>query len=126
METNVSQDEQDLVGLMAYFYLQNGRPEKAETLLTALDIMVPDQPWTLSTLALAQIRADHADLGLETLDRMAMQGSIDAHFHLMRVQALTALNRNEEADQALNSYLALRKAVPQQADDEPNPARPGN
>ncbi len=116
----MSRDEQDMVGLMAYFYLQNNRPEKAETLLTALDILVPDQPWTLSTLALAQIRAEHADLSLETLDRLAILGQIDARFHLMRVQALTSLNRMTEADEALQSYLDMRNASPK------NPAFAGN
>jgi len=105
---------------MAYFYLQNNRPEKAETLLAALDILVPDQPWTLSTLALAQIRADHADLSLETLDRLAIMGEIDARFHLMRVQALTSLNRHDEADAALQRYLETRQLSPQ------NPELAGN
>lgn len=108
----MSKDEQELVGLMAYFYLQNGRPEKAETLLAALDIMAPDQPSTLSALAFAQIRAGHAQQSLETLDRLAMLGEIDARFHLMRVQALFAQDRNEEAKQSLKSYLALRNRTP--------------
>lgn len=104
----MSQDEQDLVALLAHFYLQNGRPGKAENLLTALDIMVPDRPATLAALAFAQIRANHEELALETLDRLAMLGEIDTRFHLMRMQALSALNRTEEAEVAKANYLAMR------------------
>jgi predicted Zn-dependent protease len=107
----VTQDEQELIGLLAYFYLQNGRAEKAEILLTALDILVPNQTWTLSTLAYAQIRANHPDLSLKTLDRLAMIGRMDAFFHLMRMQALTAQNRPEEAEQARQIYLSLRSGT---------------
>ena len=106
----MSQDEQDLVALLAHFYLQNGRPAKAENLLTALDIMVPDIPATLAALAFAQIRANHEELALETLDRLAMLGEIDTRFHLMRMQALSALNRTEEAEVAKANYLAMRNA----------------
>ncbi len=39
-----------------------------------------------------------------------MQGGVDASFHLIRSQALLALERRDEAAAAMRAYVALRPA----------------
>lgn len=39
-----------------------------------------------------------------------MQGGVDAPFHLIRSQALLALERRDEAAAAMRAYVALRPA----------------
>ena len=48
---------------------------------------------------------------LDTLDRLALQGAMDAAFHLVRAQALQALDRGDGAASAMRAYVALRGAA---------------
>jgi len=105
---HLSQQEQAFLAFLAHVYLQNGKPDKAAVILTALDLAQPNQPQTLAALAAAQIRSDKAQRALETLDRLAMSGGIDAAFHLLRGQALSALGRKDEATLAMQTYLQMR------------------
>ena len=101
-------DTQGFLALLAYVLLQNARPEKAAVLLEALDLIEPEQPRTLRSLAVAQIRSAKPDRALETLDHLAMTGAADATFHLLRAQALQALNRPQEAASAMQNFLSMR------------------
>ena len=110
--------ETEFMDLLAYIYLQNGQPGKAATLLEARDIVFPDDPKALLMLALAQLRCGKFPRALETLDRLALQGGISAAFHLMRAQALQALERNDEAASAMRAYVDAR------VQSEPRPSKP--
>lgn len=66
--------EIELMDLLGYVYLQNNRPDKAAVLLAARDVLAPDHPRTLLTLALAQVRSAKPGRALDTLDRLALQG----------------------------------------------------
>ena len=103
--------EIELMDLLGYVYLQNNRPDKAAVLLAARDVLAPDHPRTLLTLALAQVRSAKPGRALDTLDRLALQGAMDAAFHLVRAQALQALDRGERAASAMRAYVALRGAA---------------
>lgn len=104
-------DEQvSFVELLAYVFLQNARPDKAAALLAALDALMPGRRKALCALALAQIRSAKPRLALETLDRLALAGGIDAAFHLLRAQALGLLARREEASAAMQTYLQMRQS----------------
>jgi len=122
--------QQQMMALLAYFYLQNGRPEKAGALLQALEVLDPGQPRVLGSLVLAQLRSGDAKHALETLDRLAMHGDIDAAFYLMRTLALTSLHRDDEAREAMAHYINLRhhsvnEAVSSVRDNSPSmPSRP--
>lgn len=100
-----------LMDLLAYLYLQHQRPEKAAVLLAARDLLEPGDARTLLALALARLRADQPQRALDTLDRLALLGAIDAPFHLVRAQALHALDRAPEAAAATRAYLAARDAA---------------
>lgn len=97
-----------LMDLLSYIYLRHGLPDKAAVLLAARDLLVPDHPQTLLTLALAQVRARKPERALDTLERLAMIGGIDASFHLVRAQAFQALGQANEAATAMRAHVALR------------------
>lgn len=103
-------DARELLSLLAYVYLENNRPEKSAVLLNALRTLGLADNRQLATLALAQLRAGKSEAALATLDLLAMQGGVDASFHLIRSQALLALERRDEAAAAMRAYVALRLA----------------
>lgn len=105
------EDQQNFLQLLAYVYLQNARPDKAAVVLAALDALAPGQRKVLCALALAQVRSNKAQRALETLDKLALAGGVDATFHLLRAQALGALERKAESAAAMNTYLQLRPAA---------------
>ena len=105
----MTEQEQTFAALMGYVFLQNARPDKAAVVLAALDILAPGQPRTLRALALAQVRSGKYAPALQTLERLAMAGGVDAAFHLLRAQALQALERTQEAAAAMQAYVTLRQ-----------------
>ena len=107
----LSDDGHELIGLLAFVYLQNNRPEKAEILLQALHALGQANPRELTTLALSSLRAGRPDAALEALDALAMQGAVDAPFHLIRAQALHAAHREPEAQAAMRAYVDARTAA---------------
>ena len=104
-------EEQTLLNLLGYVFLQSGRPDKAAVFLTALDVLAPGEPRALRALAMAHLKSDKPQKALDTLDRLAMAGGVDAAFHLLRAQALTKLVRPDEATAAMKSYVHLRQAA---------------
>ncbi|ARP93553.1 tetratricopeptide repeat protein [Bordetella genomosp. 13] len=106
--TTLSADSAELLGLLAYIYLENDRPEKAAVLLSALDALGAAEPRQQVTLALAQLRAGKPETALATLERVALRGAMDAAFHQVRAQALLALDRRPEAAAAMRAYVAMR------------------
>jgi len=105
----------ELMDLLAFVYLQNGLPDKAAVLLAARNILTPDDPRTLLALALAQVRSAKPQRALNTLEQLALLGAMDAPFHLVRAQALQALDRRDEAAGAMRAFVALRNPA------EPSP-----
>lgn len=106
----MNENEKNLVQLLAWAYLQNARPQKAATLLAALDVVAPGQRQVLRTLALALMRSDEPQRALDTLDRMAITGPADAAWHLLRARALSACGRGMEASAAMAACLSARSA----------------
>ena len=100
--------EQTLLQVLGYVLLQHAQPEKASVLLAALTTLSPGQPRVMRMLALSQLRAGKAQRALDTLDELAMTGGADAAFHLLRAQALGALQRPEEAAQSMQAFVQLR------------------
>ncbi|SAI25136.1 Uncharacterised protein [Bordetella ansorpii] len=117
-------DSAELMGLLAYIYLENDRPEKAAVLLAALEALELAEPRQLVTLALAQLRAGKPESALATLERVALRGGMDAAFHLVRAQALLALERQAEAAAAMRAYVAMRASQPGQPADAAAPNTP--
>lgn len=101
----------EFMDLLGYIYLQHQQPGKAAVLLAARDTLAPGDAATLLRLALAQLRSGKAARALDTLDRRALLGALDAPFHLVRAQALQALERPAEAASAMRAYVAQRAAI---------------
>lgn len=101
----------ELMDLLAFVYLQNGLPDKAAVLLAARNVLAPEDPRALLALALAQVRSAKPQRALNTLEQLALLGAMDASFHLVRAQALQALDRREEAAGAMRAFVALRNVA---------------
>ncbi len=112
----MDEQEKNLVMLLAWAWLQNARPQKAATLLAALDVVAPGQRQVLRTLALALVRSDEPQRALDTLDRMAVTGPADAAWHLLRARALAACERREEAGAAMAACLRARQMALRQVE----------
>ncbi|MEG1767081.1 MAG: hypothetical protein RR311_01335 [Comamonas sp.] len=97
----------EFMDLLAYIYLQHGLPDKAAVLLSARDLLAPDNARALLTLALAWVRSAKPRKALEVLERLAILGAMDAQFHLVRAQALQALERHDEAASAMRAYVGM-------------------
>lgn len=100
----------EFLDLLAYIYLQHGLPDKAAVLLLARDLLAPDEPRVLLTLALAQVRSAKPQRALQTLERLAILGAMNIDFHLVRAQALQALQRHAEVASAMRAYVAMLPA----------------
>lgn len=116
-------DSIELMDLLASVYLQNGLPDKAAVLLAARNILAPDDPRALLALALAQVRSAKPQRALSTLDQLALLGAMDPPFHLVRAQALQALDRRDEAASAMRAFVALRN-TPGTTEPSPETAAP--
>lgn len=117
----LSSDAHELLGLLAYIYLEHNRPEKSAVLLQALHSLDLATPREQITLALSLLRAGKPEAALDTLDRLALNGLQDAPCHLIRSQALHALHRRAEAQASMQTYLRLRANT---SVESPQPALP--
>lgn len=100
-----------LLQMLAYIYLRNNRPEKAMTLLQAIDIIDSGERQHLALLALAQQRSGQFEQALQTLARISKDvadESLDASVALIRTQALQALGRTQDAVLSMQTYVQHR------------------
>ncbi len=114
-EAAAARQRAEFMDLLAYIYLQHGLPDKAAVLLSARDLLVPDDARVLLTWALALVRSAKPRKALEILERLAILGAMSAEFHLIRAQALQALERYSEAASAMRAYVALLPVASPQA-----------
>jgi predicted Zn-dependent protease len=103
-------DEHDseLLRLLGMFYMQSARPERAATLYRALARLEPQNPAHAKALAFANLTDGNAVVALEILDSIVAPGEPSAEVHLMRAQALAALNRGEDAQVSMRAFQASR------------------
>ena len=104
----LNSDAHELLGLLAYIYLEHNRPGKSAILLQALHSLGLATPREQITLALSLLRSGKPQAALEALDRLALNGLQNAPCHLIRSQALHALDRRVEAQASMQTYLRLR------------------
>ncbi|KDC79190.1 hypothetical protein L514_1585 [Bordetella bronchiseptica MBORD635] len=83
---------------------------KTVALLAALDALDAIDSQSLLALALGYLHQDEPRMALVTLDKRALRATPDAAGHLVRAQAMQALNRPDDARQAMRDYMALRAA----------------
>ncbi|MCD2512852.1 hypothetical protein [Comamonas endophytica] len=103
----------EFMDVLAYIYLEHGLPDKAAVLLSARNLLAPDDARVLLTWALALVRSGKPEKALQTLERLAMLGAMGAEFHLVRAQALQMLDRQAEAASAMRAHVAMEpRATP--------------
>lgn len=100
-----------LMHLLAYVYLEHHREDKAIVLMQAVEALGQADSRALALLALAQRKANQPEQALLTLDRI-VPDTVDAALapvlHLIRAQALQALDRSDEAYQSMQAYIGGR------------------
>lgn len=106
----MTDDQRDLLALLGYFYLRNARPERAEAVYAALAALESTEPQHRLGLACAQVRTGKAEAALAGLDRLLEMGHVVPMAHLLRAQALVALDRHAEARRAMNAFVAAGAA----------------
>jgi len=107
----VTDDQRDLLALLGYFHLRNARPERAEAVYAALAALEPAEPQHRLGLACAQVRTGKAEAAVSGLDRLLEMGHVLPMAHLLRAQALVALDRHAEARRAMNAFVAAGAAA---------------
>lgn len=101
------------LSVLAHAHRVQGDPARSALLLQAIDHLHPNDGGVLLGLAAAELAAARPQQALSALERLMMAGgaALDGAFHLLRAQALVALDRRDEAQQAMQAALALRRGV---------------
>lgn len=97
--------------VLAYVLMHNGQSEKAAILLEALDALRPGDTRTLLALATAHLRSGAATRALHPLDRLMRDASEPPTAKLLRAQALSLLERPDEARVAMQAFLTATPAA---------------
>ena len=100
----------ELLQLLAHHYQLQRQWSKTVALLAALDALDAIDSQSLLALALGYLHQDEPRMALVTLDKRALRATPDAAGHLVRAQAMQALNRPDDVRQAMRDYMALRAA----------------
>ncbi|CRE13788.1 Uncharacterised protein [Bordetella pertussis] len=100
----------ELLQLLAHHYQLQRQWSKTVALLAALDALDAIDSQSLLALALGYLHQGEPRMALVTLDKRALRATPDAAGHLVRAQAMQALNRPDDARQAMRDYMALRAA----------------
>lgn len=106
----LTQNEQDLLAILAWFYLQNGQSRKALSLIKALQILCPEYPDITLRLALVQTVSDEPLDALNSLSIASFSEETQADFQLLKLQAQVKAGRIEEARDTKQQYISLKKA----------------
>ncbi len=96
--------------LEAKLHLESNSPARALTALDAHDLYFPQQrgrPDIAMLRVEALIRAEHHDLALSLLERLADEFPDDVRSHRMRAGLCLKLHRNREAEHALRQVMRL-------------------
>jgi tetratricopeptide (TPR) repeat protein len=96
--------QSQVLALLGHFYLKQGYAQRAIIVFAALEILEPHNTLHMRAHALACRRAGRLEQALACLDRLALRGSINTPYHLLRAQVLQGLARPQEAALAMRAY----------------------
>lgn len=101
------------LSVLAHAHRVQGDPARSALLLEAIDHLHPSDTGVLLGLAAAELAAARPQQALAALERLMMAGGAASGgaFHLLRAQALVALDRRDEAQQAMRAALDLRRGA---------------
>ncbi|CAM3768513.1 Type III secretion protein [Bordetella sputigena] len=101
----------ELLQVLAFLQLQNGKARDAIALLEACDQAGGCHGRSLILLAYAHLRANAPAKALTVLDRADPPALALPAYRVVRAQALAAAGRHDEARQAMKAYAATRTAA---------------
>jgi tetratricopeptide (TPR) repeat protein len=116
-------EERMLVLLLAFLHLQQGAPQKAETLYGALLALDPQDAEAAKGLGSARLAMGKALEALAVLDTIVGPGEPSALVQLLRARAFARLGQLEDARVAMRAFGALRRAALPPDRRTPAPAR---
>lgn len=102
-------DQQDILWLLAWAWLQHRQPERALPLYRLLHRLLPDNDRILHGLSMTLLQVGEADAALPMLDNAIRSERGSAMTWLLRGRALSALGRMPEAARAMRMYAGLRR-----------------
>jgi regulator of sirC expression with transglutaminase-like and TPR domain len=106
--TLIPQRYRDMLKLLGYIYLQNGKTEKAAILFAAVHAVDPLDQSAAESLAYAYLRSGAADKALRVVDHFGEQFPVSALSHLLRSQALGATGHKAEAARSMRKFVLAR------------------
>jgi tetratricopeptide (TPR) repeat protein len=96
-------------------FLRSGNLERAEANFRRALELAPSSVQELTNLAAVELRLERPAAALERLDRAVRLDPRDVHVLFNRAQALDALGRTREAEEAWRRYLAVARWRPEEA-----------
>ncbi|MBG0775396.1 MAG: tetratricopeptide repeat protein [Desulfovibrionaceae bacterium] len=108
----LTRDERDVLQVMGYVYLRNGKDEKALALFEGLEAIDPGDAHTERSLAYVHLRAGRAEEALAAAQKalaIAPKAPENWTMHLVRSRALLALDRSDESRAAAAAFLTFRR-----------------
>lgn len=116
----LSDDQHDLLRLLGFVYLQNGKPQPAATLFHALHLLDPTDSSITRSLACAYVRSGKAEEALTLLDALLQHGDTSSLTYLLRAQAFSFMGHLAEAARAMRFFVQARthEALPQQIQEK--------
>tara|TARA_B100001248_G_scaffold262737_1_gene262017 strand:+ start:18636 stop:18962 length:327 start_codon:yes stop_codon:yes gene_type:complete len=100
--------QKDFLRVLAFVYIRNMKYEKALVLLKAMRELMPEDAYTLRSLAYVYYLMNQPEEALETIDS-AFDPMKDAEmlssFHLLKAKILWALDEQQPARESLDLFL---------------------
>ena len=100
--------------VLGYFYLQNGKFDKALILFKALNELFPDDPYLMKSLSYAFLVNGEYENALHLTERLLQDAPTrreDDVGYLLRSKSLWGLGREDEARDLLKQFLRLREGT---------------
>jgi predicted Zn-dependent protease len=104
----LSESSRDFIELLAFIYLQHHRADDAAVLLELLAYAGGDVRLK-GAAALAQLRANHPEKALRTIESLSLPDQLSPECQLLRAQSLFALDRQAEAASAMQAFVTARR-----------------
>ncbi|MGV3655206.1 MAG: tetratricopeptide repeat protein [Noviherbaspirillum sp.] len=104
----LSAEQDDLLRLLGYIYLQHGRAAQSAILFHAIHALRPDDRFAARALACSWLRSGKAREALPLLDLLIERGDRSPLVHLLRGQALSQMGRRAESFQAMRLFVSAR------------------
>ena len=105
---SLSNEQRDLLKVLAHTYLQYGLAEKAAILLHAIYAVDPSDHQVVKSLAYAYVRSDRPHEAMLLLDSLLEAGNSAKEVFLLRSMAYTGMGRRADAARSMRYFIGAR------------------